>query len=243
MEEKELKQQAEKANTTAPAPKKRAVAKTTPVKQEDDLKAKLESAEKENDEMRKMLEALQDQVASIKNQTPQYIIQQQGASDTPCEIGCRLFCGATLTSPSGDVEITIKCGEEVEVTIREVGEIFRSQFGFKKMFEKGVLYFVDPEMYNHFKIRNVIDLSDDALLPHLLDEDYNNMIGYLKNITNDKRDDMISHTICYNTAQMFKDGKLSKWNYDSRINFEHYMGVNISELSKMIDRAKESGLS
>lgn len=238
MEEKDVKATEVKATktTTRKAPAK--TTKTAP-KEDGELKAKLEQAEKEKQEMMEMLKNLQSQVDSMKNQQPQYIIQQQGGSDTPCEIGCRLFCGAVLTSPSGDVEITLKHGEEVEVTVREMNEVFRSQFGYKKMFEKGVLYFVDPEMYDHFKIRNPIDLSEDVIVEHLLDEDYNRMIKYLSTITNGRRDDMVCHTICYNTAMLYSKGKLENWAYANRVNFESYMKVKVDDVVATIKRAKD----
>lgn len=238
MEERDIKTTEVKA--TKPATRKTPAKTTKPAQKEDNmLKTQLEQAEKEKQEMMEMLKNLQSQVDSMKNQQPQYIIQQQGGSDTPCEIGCRLFCGAVLTSPSGDVEFTLKHGEEVEVTVREVNEVFRSQFGYKKMFEKGVLYFVDPEMYDHFKIRNPIDLSEDVIVEHLLDEDYNEMIKYLKDITNDRRDDMICHTICYNTAMLYQKGKLSDWSYANRTNFESYMKVQVDDVAKTISKAKD----
>ena len=236
MEEKEVK-------TTKTTTRKKTPAKVSqqPV-EEVALQEQLQAAEKEKSETLKLVEQLNAEIDNMKSQQPQYIIQSQGINDTQIEIGCRLFCGAVLMSPSGEIEISLKCGEEVEVTIREMQEIFRSTFGYKKLFEKGVLYFVDPEMYDHFKVRNPIDLSEDALVEHLLNEDYTQMIKFLKDITNDRREDMICHTICYNTALLYMAGKLDDWSYANRNNFESYMKVKVDDVAKSIKSTKKVGL-
>lgn len=239
MEEKDTKIVDEKTTTQ----KRKPAQKSTNTKQNEDLKQQLEQSEKEKLEMMEMMKSLQEQINNMKNQQPQIIIPREGENDREIEVGCRLFCGAVLSSANGEVEVRLKCGEVTEITIREMQSLLRSGFGYKKLFEKGVLYFEDPEMYNQFKIRNPLDLSEEVLIEHLLDEDYNQMVAYLSKITNDRHDDMVCHTVNYNTALLYKAGKLKDWSYANRSNFESYMGVKVDDVvSKIDDIAKRTDL-
>lgn len=242
MEEKDTKVTEEKVTAKAPA-RKKAPAKTA-TKSDGNLQSKLAQVEKEKSEMMEMIKSLQEQIKNINapQAATQYIVQGQGEKDIPITIGCRLLCGATLYSPNKDVQITLKCGQESELTIREMQEIFRDEFGFKRLFEKGVMYFTDPEMYEYFSIHNPVDLSEDALLDILLADNYNDMIIFLRDVTNNKKDDMVSHTICYNTALLFKAGRLSEWSYANRVNFEKYMGIEVDSMVVNIQKAKEHNL-
>lgn len=235
MEEKEVK--VTETATKAPA-KKKAPAKS------NTLQAKLDKMEQEKLEMMELIKGLQEQISNANTQQPttQYIVQGQGEKDIPLTIGCRLFCGATLYSPSRDIQITLKCGQEADLTVREMQEIFRDDFGFKRLFEKGVMYFADPEMYEYFGIRNPVNLSEDALVEVLLADNYNDMIATLRDYTDDKKNDMVSHTICYNTALLYQKGKLGDWSYANRVNFEKYMGVDIEKMVSDIQLANERNL-
>lgn len=204
----------------------------------DELIKKLEESEKKNDELFSIIKSLKDEMDSIKNSQPQYVIQQ-GVNDKEISIGCRLFCGATLLSPSGEIQIRVKCGEETTLTIHEMQEIFRNQFRYKRLFEKGVLYFVDEEMYDYFKIRNVLDLSDEALVDALTGS-VESMKSFLANITDNKRDDMVEHTICYKTAKLLDSGKLGDWSYGNRVGFDAYMGVKIENIIKLMKKIENS---
>jgi len=188
--------------------------------------------------MLEMMKAMKLEIENMKK-VPVFSGMVQNDNDEPVEIGCKLFNGATLSSANGDVSVVLKCGEETEVTIRELKDIFRNQFDFKNMFRKGVLYFVDKDMYKYFKIRNVIDLSDEKLIEELVEKEPNEMVKFLKKVTNDKRNDMVSHTICYNVASMLRDGKLKFWSYDGQSTFEQYMNVKLSNVIKNIDKIKK----
>lgn len=235
MEEKDTKVQEEKTTPKRRTATKTNATKATEPKESEALKKQLEQSEKEKQQMMEMMKNLQDQIDSMKTQQPQIVIPREGENDREIEIGCRLLCGAVLVSPNGDFELRLRCGEEAEVSIREMQSVLRSRFGFKRFFEKGVLYFVDPEMYSYFKIRNPIDLSEDTLIEHLLDDDYNDMVSYLAQVTNNKREDMICHTINYNTALLYKDGKLEDWSYANRSNYEKYMGVKVDDILEKIN--------
>ena len=123
------------------------------IKENEDLKRQL-------DEMMRNYKNMQLQLQNVlltqKNQNEQVKPEANGN----VIVGCLIFNGATLVSQGGDIIIPIEYKHEVEVEYAELREIFKNPFGYRSLFRKGILYFVNPDDYKRFNIKQEIDLSD-----------------------------------------------------------------------------------
>lgn len=190
----------------------------------------------ENASLKKELEEMMSNYKDMQIQLQNMLLaqQNQAAANNKLQedkiiVGCRIFNGATLSSPGNDVTIQIPYLEEVEMTYSELREVFKSPFGYKNMFKKGILYFVNPDDYTKFTIKQEIDLSDDALIKLLSENTSTFIIEKAKEITKDKKDLMEMFALIYQIARLVDEKKVNL-DYSIRSNLEKYFDVDIDTL-------------
>ena len=149
-------------------------------------------------------------------------------------VGCRAFSGAPLVNQDESLNYSFACGEEKEIDISDLKEILKDN-GVRKnkiLFRDGIFYFKNPEYYDYFGIKNFIDLSDNAIKKIVLTDDVNSMIRKVKEITKDRANYRVTHTLQYKVAQMIVDDSqpLMGWRYDARKALEDYLGVKFDDL-------------
>lgn len=184
------------------------------------------------EELNKMMSNYKDMQLQLQNM----LLAQQNQNvannkqvDEPIIVGCRIFNGVTLSSPGNDISFQIPYLDEVEITYSELREIFKSPFGYKNMFKKGILYFANENDYTKFNIKPEIDLSDEAVIDLLSNNSYIDIIEKAKEITKDKRDLMEMFTLIYQIARLIDEKKVNL-DYSVRSNLEKYFDVGFDEL-------------
>ena len=190
----------------------------------------------ENASLKKQLDDMMSNYKEMQLQLQNMLLAQQNQSmisskiaDGSAIVGCRIFNGVTLSSPGGDVSIQIPYCEEVEITYSELREIFKSPFGYKNMFKKGILYFVEKDDYAKFNIKEDIDLGDSALIDLLSENNVNSIIERAKSITQDKKDLMEMFALIYQIARLIDEKKVNL-DYSIRSNLEKYFDVDFETL-------------
>lgn len=190
----------------------------------------------ENATLKNQLEEMMKNYKDMQLQLQNMLIAQQAnasmtsqAIEGSSTVGCRIFNGVTLSSQGGDIAIPIQYREEVDITYPELREIFKNPFGYKNMFRKGILYFVNEDDYKKFNIKVDIDLEDDALSNLLTKSNGSSIIDAVKSITNDKKDLTEMFALIYQIAYLI-DKKKVDLDYEVRSNLEKYFDVDFKTL-------------
>lgn len=190
----------------------------------------------ENDELRKQLDDMMKNYKNMQLQLQNVLLTQKNQNEKlkpdntgGAIVGCLIFNGATLVSQGGDVIIPIEYKQEVEVEYSELREIFKNPFGYRSLFRKGILYFVDPEDYKRFNIKQEIDLSDDALINLLSHSTPFTITDKMKQMTRDKKDLTEMFAIIYQIAHLI-DIKKVDLDYEIRSSLEKYFEVDFKTL-------------
>jgi hypothetical protein len=194
--------------------------KETILKQQDDFSAKF-------NQMQAQLDTLLKIVGSTTKQT------KVEDSEEDIAIGCRVFAGLSMSTPDGMQNITFRCGEQKFISLEDlVIYLKESKRNNKSLFANGLLYFYDEKYYDKFKIKKLVDLSEENILKILLIEDKNEMIRKVSELTNGLKKKFVTHTFKFIIADMLVRNplKLKFWNYDSRIELENYIGVKFDTL-------------
>lgn len=193
-----------------------------------------ENAQLKN-QLQEMMANYKEMQANMENMQKLLIAAQanqvgtQNNSEGSVTVGCRIFNGATLSSQGGDVTIPIQYREELPIEYGELREIFKNPFGYKTMFRKGTLYFVDDDDYKKFGITREIDLSDDHLKSILENVSASRAVEEVKRITKDKKDFTEMFALIYQIAYLI-DNKILDLDYDVRNSLEKYFEVDFKTL-------------
>jgi len=189
------------------------------------LKEKLSEMMKNYEEMQKNMQNMQNLL--IASQAKQ--VGEANNKEGSAIVGCRIFNGATLSSQGGDINIPIQYREETEIDYSELREVFKNPFGYKTMFRKGTLYFVNDDDYKKFGITKEIDLGDESLCRILGNADANMAVEKVKEITKDKKDFTEMFALIYQIAYLI-DNKILDLDYDVRNSLEKYFEVDFKSL-------------
>ena len=201
------------------------------------------SAKKTNEELKKIIESQAKQIADLQASVSALIAlagnavnseQPKKEEETTAVVGCRAFSGAPLVNQDESLNYSFACGEEKEIDISDLKDLLKDS-GVRKnklLFRDGIFYFKDPKYYNYFGIKNVVDLSDSAIKKIVLTDDVNSMIRKVKEITNDRMNFRVTHTLQFKVAQMIVDDSqpLMGWRYDARKALEDYLGIKFDDL-------------
>ena len=202
--------------------------KATPRKTNDELKKTIEKQANE-------IDSLKEQITALMALMGQNVASKQNSVDKETVVvGCRAFSGAPLANQDESVCYTFSCGEEKAIDISDLKDILKDS-GLRKnkfLFRDGIFYFKDEKYYVYFGIKNVVDLSDEAIKAFVLIPDVNAMLRKAKEITKDRTNFNIMHTLKFKIAQMIVDSSqpLMGWRYDSRKALEDYLGCKFDDL-------------
>lgn len=174
---------------------------------------------KQVEEMKKAMEELMKVKAEVPSQ--KVFVKQE---DDEVVIGCRVLQGIGWGAPEDPAgEIRLRFNEEQVVTVSDMKRFFR-QHSIRKLFEDGLCYFAEPENYALFNIRKHIDLSDDNLIEILTQEDINDIIRDLDEITTHKKNSSIVNCIVFRICDMIRKNTLD-WDYYKRKAIEDYFNM------------------
>lgn len=201
------------------------------------------STRKTNEELKKTIETQASEIADLKEQVASLIAlmgkavsaqQPKNEEEKTAVVGCRAFSGAPLVNQDESLNYSFACGEEKEIYISDLKDLLKDS-GVRKnkiLFRDGIFYFKDPQYYDYFGIKNVVDLSDSAIKKIVLTDDVNSMIRKVKEITNDRTNFRVTHTLQFKVAQMIIDDSqpLMGWRYDARKALEDYLGIKFDDL-------------
>ena len=191
---------------------------------------------KTNENLQKMYESTQKQLSAVmdiiakNNQSTS--TKQEGAT---VKIGCRAFSGACLRNRDETILHLFAAGEEQDIDAEDLRQILKdnSVITARSLFEKGIFYFVDKEEYAKWGIKQRVDLSQEAIVKLVTNTDIDAMIRNVKEITKDKTDVSLTHSLKFIIAQMIIDNKnepLRNWRYENRIALENYLGNKFDDL-------------
>jgi hypothetical protein len=174
---------------------------------------------KQVEEMKKAMEELMKVKA---NEPSQKVFVKQ--EDDEVVIGCRVLQGIGWGAPEDPAgEIRLRFNEEQVVTVSDMKRFFRKH-SIRKLFENGLCYFTEPENYALFNIRKYIDLSDENLIRVLTQEDTNDVIRELDEITTNKKNSSIVNCVVFRICDMIRKNTLD-WDYYKRKAIEDYFSM------------------
>lgn len=161
-------------------------------------------------------------------------IQEEGNGIEYVTVGCRAFSGASLANKDESICYSFWVGEEKQIDIEDLKEVLKDS-GLRRnkiWFEKGLFYFKDEKYYKYFAINKRVDLTWQNIKSIIMTPDIDLMIRKVKDLTKDKKDLAITHTLKYIIAQMLVDpsNPLLGFSYSSKVALENYFGNKFDEL-------------
>ena len=192
------------------------------------------------EEQNKQIEAMQQQMQQM---TAMFAMLQNGGFNfannankkEEVRIGCRAFSGITLSTRDESIQYTFEVGDEKDIPIEDMKQLLKENGtrNNKKLFEKGLFYFVDKEDYKTFGITPRVDLSIENIKRIVTEPDIDKMLREVKEITKDKVDWAVTHSLKFTIAQMWVDKEtqpLKNWTYANRVALENYFGNKFDDL-------------
>lgn len=204
-------------------------AKTTTKKVEKKEKVTEEIKNKENEEVLALKQQLEEMKKAMqelmKNNTQPSapITQTLIVRDEKDEvtIGCRVLQGVGWSDPTGNAgEIRLSFNEEQTITVADMKTFFR-QSNVKRLFEDGLCYFTESGNYTLFNVRKYIDLSDENLIKILTQQNTNDVIRGLNELTDNKKNSSVVNCIVFRICDMIRKNVLT-WDYYTRKAIEEY---------------------
>jgi len=154
------------------------------------------------------------------------------------EIGCRLVNGVLIYSPKREIERRISYKETIFVNGYEMEMLLKSNF-VRDFLAKGVLYFVNEENYKQFNIYEVMDISDKWITNTLLNLSSEEVIEKLNNVTRNKKDDTVVHSIFYRIVELYKNGDVRRMDYETLKAIEKYFNYKIDNAIRITEELKK----
>lgn len=192
------------------------------------------------EEQRQQIEEMQKQMQQM---TAMFAMFQNGGLNFPnqhaqkesARIGCRAFSGVTLSTGDESIQYSFEVGDEKDIPLDDLKQLLKENGtrNNKRLFEKGLFYFVDPEDYKTFGIKPRVDLSIENIKRVVTEPDIDKMIREVKEMTKDKVDWAITHSLKFTIAQMWVDKEnqpLKNWTYANRVALENYFGNKFDDL-------------
>lgn len=207
--------------------------KKTAQKQKVDYAKIVEEQRQQIEEMQKQMQQMATMFAMLQNGGMNFA--NNSLKKENVKIGCRAFSGITLSTRDESIQYSFEVGDEKDIPIDDLKQLLKENGtrNNKRLFEKGLFYFVDEEDYKTFGIKPRVDLSIENIKRIVTEPDIDKMIREVKEMTKDKVDWAITHSLKFTIAQMWvdKDNQpLKDWTYANRVALENYFGNKFDDL-------------
>jgi len=151
------------------------------------------------------------------------------AEDEEVEIGCSDINGITFGDKRATYRIPIRYGEKIFMKISDLKDILRSDTTkWRKMFEMGVLYFVEERFYAVFKMEKKFSFEAASVAELLNIKKVESLKQRLLDITNSNRDSFIVHPLWFRIADLIDKGEIGDFPYQNREFIEAYFACTLS---------------
>lgn len=197
------------------------------IKNESELLEKINSILKINEELLKKNSEQEKEIEFLKKKN----------NVNNVEVGCNAAMGVTLTSPSGDIEVSIKYGETVILSDEDVRNLIKKNSN-RNLLSSGILYFIDDDNYSIFGINKKVDMNDDKIISIICSEDTNKIKSYFDSCTSKKFDANVMNTLFYKIVILNNSGSFGNISYDVRKLIETYFNMSIETASKLYSDVK-----
>lgn len=202
-------------------------------KENEELKAKLEKQEDEFSNKFNQMQAKMDSLLAIIGNIGNNNSAKKVEEEEDIAVGCRMFSGLGIVNAESKQTIVFACGEKKYIPYEDLKGFLKENIrNNKALFANGLLFFYDEKNYARFKIKKLVDLTEEHIIEILTTQDTNQMIGKINILTNNLRREGVLHTLKYMIADMLiRDAsKLKGFTYDNRDALEKYIGVKFDTL-------------
>lgn len=184
---------------------------------------KLKKEKEESD--RKFLELQTQMDMILKQMALQNANGNTNNQDEDVAVGCMSINGASIANNDESIIYNLKYKEVIDISFSELKDCFKSKINpYRELFKKGIFYFEDEKYYEIFKIKDVVDMSDEALVDMLIKGE----VPYKEKLyIRGHKDNTFFLTLVYRVADLYRQGNLVKWTYQDRMSFENYFKIKI----------------
>ena len=193
---------------------------------EKDLLAKLEAVLKIN-----------DMLVSENEKQKQMIESMRSNGHRNVAVGCNAVYGITLQAPNGEIEIDLQYGDVTSIADDDIKTLLKRN-STRKLFIRGIVYFVDESEYSNFGIRRKISINDEKIVEVFNANDKDALKNYLDEATGRKYDLNVMNTLFYKIVLMNISGKLGNIPYDLRTTVEDYFNMKLDMAETLYRRVK-----
>jgi len=191
--------------------------KQTPSPKKDGLQERYEKLLAIAEKQEKELEKLRANVAS-----PVFLDE--------VTIGCLDINGITMKDRQGLLRVPVKYREEVTISQRELKDIIASNTTkWRKIFESGMLYFIDEKFYALFKMKPKFSMSEASIKKLLNAKKPADLEKEILAITNSNRDSYVVHALWYRIIDLIDKGVVGEFPYENRNLLEKYFAFPIDQ--------------
>lgn len=228
-----IKQMAKNQTTNKTSNSTKTVNKTTS-KVDNKKKVNVDEIEKLKNEIELLKKMLIEKVSDTKS-----INNVTEVSDDNYEvlIGSNMLNDMELQSLNGDAKVTLKYKKEIPISASELKLILRKD-SVRELLRNDIIYFINKEDYDKFKIKKNKDLSSENLIKILSQNSFNNMVSDFNNLTNDKKSSNILHSILYRICDMMLENKLNL-SFQIIGSLEEYFGFSFKRGIESISEYKK----
>ena len=187
------------------------------------MKLKTKKEKEESD--RKFLELQTQMDMILKQMALQNANGNTNNQDEDVVVGCMSINGASIANNDESIIYNLKYKEVIDISFSELKDCFKSKINpYRELFKKGIFYFEDEKYYEIFKIKDVVDMSDEALVDMLIKGE----VPYKEKLyIRGHKDNTFFLTLVYRVADLYRQGNLVKWTYQDRMSFENYFKIKI----------------
>lgn len=199
-----------------------------------ELEQALEKANAEKEELHGKVNSIEAQLAMLMKKVAGVPTVDDETEEDEVAVVSRNFVDTALESPDGSVLFVFKVGEQKYISADDMRNILKENATHrnKRLFERGLFYFTNPDDYKRFKITPRIDLSYERVKEIITQDSIENMIAEFDRITNNARDRGVAHVFAFEVVEMLKDSSapLRNWNYENRVALEQRIGRKFDDL-------------
>lgn len=180
------------------------------------------------DQLAEMTKKYEDVLKMIAMTQASNSNQKETVEEEDVSLGCNMVYGILLSSPDGSVSLKLKYKDIIDVDYYEFKQLFKKAF-LKDALKSGLIYFENEEDYNRFKIKKTKDITDEAIINIIKDNSLNDIISKFNELTQNKKNHNIVHSILYRICYMLKRNIIPAMSYEIRVGIEDYFGMKLEK--------------